>query len=161
MSYGKIVVIKRGGSDGTEFPLTATCLFGRKPDCDIRIQLPHVSKEHCRVELNENKEVILTNMSSVNPTRVNGSELLQAERLKHGDVITIIDRSFRYECIPQRTPKKSSVSSKTDTLQVLVTEDLDMSCPRLKDGANHDNIQRSLEKSVELEAKEAGSLQHG
>jgi hypothetical protein len=29
MPYGKIVVIKRGGGDGTEFPLTATCLFGR------------------------------------------------------------------------------------------------------------------------------------
>lgn len=26
---GKIVVIKRNGGDGTEFPLTASCLFGR------------------------------------------------------------------------------------------------------------------------------------
>jgi pSer/pThr/pTyr-binding forkhead associated (FHA) protein len=38
-------------------------------------------------------------MSSVNPTRVNGEELQQAERLKHGDVITIIDRSFRWVSI--------------------------------------------------------------
>ncbi len=30
----------------------------RKPDCDIRIQLPEVSKEHCRIDLNENKEVM-------------------------------------------------------------------------------------------------------
>uniref|UniRef100_A0AAQ6INL7 FHA domain-containing protein n=1 Tax=Anabas testudineus TaxID=64144 RepID=A0AAQ6INL7_ANATE len=124
--HGKIVVIKRSGGDGTEFPLTATCLFGRKPDCDIRIQLPQVSKEHCRIDLNENKEVILTNLSSVNPTRVNGEVLQQSDRLKHGDVITIIDRSFRY--------------------------------PHLKDGTNHDNIQRSLEKTVEVESKEDGSL---
>lgn len=27
--HGKIVVIKRSGGDGTEFPLTAACLFGR------------------------------------------------------------------------------------------------------------------------------------
>lgn len=33
------------------------CNFYRKPDCDIRIQLPQVSKEHCRIDLNENKEV--------------------------------------------------------------------------------------------------------
>ncbi|CAL8300775.1 unnamed protein product [Lota lota] len=168
MPYGKIVVIKRGGGDGTEFPLTATCLFGRKPDCDIRIQLPHVSKEHCRVELNENKEVILTNMSSVNPTRVNGEELQQAERLKHGDVITIIDRSFRFEYPPQQTPKKFSVSGKADT-QVLHehlrtpgenrTSEISTG-PRLKDGANNDNIQRSLEKTMEVESKEDGSLQH-
>ncbi len=31
----------------------------RKLDCDIRIQLPQVSKEHCKIELNENKEVII------------------------------------------------------------------------------------------------------
>lgn len=30
----------------------------RKPDCDICIKLPEVSKEHCRIELNENNEVI-------------------------------------------------------------------------------------------------------
>lgn len=40
-------------------------------------------------------QVILTNLSSVNPTRVNGEALQQSERLKHGDVITVIDRSFR------------------------------------------------------------------
>ncbi|XP_030196595.1 proliferation marker protein Ki-67 isoform X3 [Gadus morhua] len=162
MPYGKIVVIKRGGGDGTEFPLTATCLFGRKQECDIRIQLPHVSKEHCRVELNENKEVILTNMSSVNPTRVNGEELQQAERLKHGDVITIIDRSFRFESPPQQTPKKSSVSGKADA-QVLheqlrtpgVNRTSEISTgPRLKDGANNDNIQRSLDKTMEVESKD-------
>lgn len=27
--FGKIVVIKRNGTDGNEFPLTASCLFGR------------------------------------------------------------------------------------------------------------------------------------
>lgn len=39
----------------------------RKPDCDIRIQLPQVSKEHCRIDLNENKEVMqhLFNMTSL------------------------------------------------------------------------------------------------
>ncbi|XP_020507061.1 proliferation marker protein Ki-67 isoform X2 [Labrus bergylta] len=171
--HGKIVVIKRSGGDGTEFPLTATCLFGRKPDCDIRIQLPQVSKEHCRIDLNENKEIILTNLSSVNPTRVNGEALQQSERLKHGDVITIIDRSFRFEYPPAPTPKKrSSVGGKTDTLKVLQDQQVGDSVPsetgekrisqvstdpHLKDGTNHDNIQRSLEKTVEMETKEEGS----
>ncbi|XP_071393903.1 proliferation marker protein Ki-67 [Centroberyx affinis] len=172
--HGKIVVIKRSGGDGTEFPLTASCLFGRKPDCDIRIQLPQVSKEHCRIELNENKEVILTNLSSVNPTRVNGEELEQSERLKHGDVITIVDRSFRFEYPPAPTPKKkrSSIAGKTETFQVLQDQVRDTTTveagekrisevstdPHLKDGTNNDNIQRSLEKSVEVESKEDGSL---
>ncbi|GAA6088492.1 proliferation marker protein Ki-67 isoform X2 [Tachysurus ichikawai] len=118
---GKIVVIKRNGTDGTEFPLTASCLFGRKLDCDIRIQLPQVSKEHCRIEFNENKELILTNLSSVNPTCINGEILQQSERLKHGDLITIIDRSFRFEYPPAPTPKKKRLSTpgKGETVKVL------------------------------------------
>ncbi|XP_041671550.1 proliferation marker protein Ki-67 isoform X2 [Cheilinus undulatus] len=171
--HGKIVVIKRSGGDGTEFPLTASCLFGRKPDCDIRIQLPQVSKEHCRIDLNENKEVILTNLSSVNPTRVNGEVLQQCERLKHGDVITVIDRSFRFEYPPAPTPKKrSSTGGKTETLKVLQDQQVGDSVPsetgekrisevsadpHLKDGTNNDNIQRCLEKTMELESKEEGS----
>ncbi|XP_076615283.1 proliferation marker protein Ki-67 [Chaetodon auriga] len=172
--HGKIVVIKRSGGDGTEFPLTATCLFGRKPDCDIRIQLPQVSKEHCRIDFNENKEVILTNLSSVNPTRVNGEVLQQPERLKHGDVITIIDRSFRFEYPPAPTPKKrSSIGGKTETFKVLQDQQVGDSVtvetgekkisevstdPHLKDGTNYDNIQRSLEKTVEVVSKEDDSL---
>ncbi|KAF7661158.1 hypothetical protein LDENG_00267370 [Lucifuga dentata] len=171
--HGKVVVIKRSGGDGTEFPLTASCLFGRKPDCDIRIQLPQVSKEHCRIDLNENKEVILTNLSSVNPTRVNGEILQQSERLKHGDLITVIDRSFRFEYPPAPTPKKKSTGGKAETLKVLqdqqvgdvITETGERRIAEvstdshLKDGTNSDNIQRALEKTVEVESKEDDSLQ--
>ncbi|KAM4716028.1 proliferation marker protein Ki-67 [Anableps anableps] len=168
--HGKIVVIKRSGGDGTEFPLTASCLFGRKAECDIRIQLPQVSKEHCRIDLNENKEIILTNLSSANPTRVNGEVLSQSERLKHGDVITIVDRSFRFEYAPIPTPKKrTSSGAKSETLKVLRDQqvaDVDGGEKRiseistgshLKDGANYDNIQRSLEKTLEMESQEDGN----
>ncbi|XP_052345346.1 proliferation marker protein Ki-67 isoform X3 [Oncorhynchus keta] len=147
--HGKIVVIKRSGGDGTEFPLTASCLFGRKPDCDIRIQLPHVSKEHCRIELNENKEVILTNLSSTNPTRVNGEVFQQSERLKHGDLITIIDRSFRFEYPPAPTPKKNRYSSvsKSETPQVLhETQARDTSA---KDGTNTSDVKPKEDGSLE------------
>lgn len=46
-------------------------------------------------------QVILTNLSTANPTRVNGEVLAQSERLKHGDTITIVDRSFRSEWIKE------------------------------------------------------------
>ncbi|XP_039626095.1 proliferation marker protein Ki-67 isoform X3 [Polypterus senegalus] len=119
--HGKIVIIKRNGSDGTEFPLTMPlCMFGRKPDCDIRIQLPHVSKEHCKLEINENKAVILTNLSLVNPTCVNGNIVPEPKQLKHGDIITIIDRSFRFE-YPNATPRKRRSTAGNKTLQVKET----------------------------------------
>ncbi|XP_074687637.1 proliferation marker protein Ki-67 [Strix aluco] len=119
--FGNIIVIKRNGTDGISFPLTASsCLFGRRTECDIRIQLPQVSKEHCKIEVNENKEAILTNLSTVNPTQLNGGCFQQPVPLKHGDVLTIIDRSFRFEYPLQSTPrKKRSRSPKDETLQVL------------------------------------------
>ncbi|KAJ8794027.1 hypothetical protein J1605_003437 [Eschrichtius robustus] len=63
-------------------------------ECDIRIQLPVVSKQHCKIEINE-QEAILFNFSSTNPTQVNGSTFDKPVQLKHGDVITVVDRSFR------------------------------------------------------------------
>uniref|UniRef100_A0A8C5FN67 PP1-binding domain-containing protein n=1 Tax=Gadus morhua TaxID=8049 RepID=A0A8C5FN67_GADMO len=68
----------------------------------------------------------------------------------------------RFESPPQQTPKKSSVSGKADA-QVLheqlrtpgVNRTSEISTgPRLKDGANNDNIQRSLDKTMEVESKD-------
>ncbi|XP_029788643.1 proliferation marker protein Ki-67 isoform X2 [Suricata suricatta] len=94
---GRLVTIKRSGVDGPHFPLSlSTCLFGRGIECDIRIQLPVVSKQHCKIEVN-GQEAVLFNFSSANPTQVNGSAIEEPVQLQHGDVITIVDRSFRYE----------------------------------------------------------------
>ncbi|XP_014113186.1 PREDICTED: antigen KI-67 isoform X2 [Pseudopodoces humilis] len=124
--YGKIIVIKRNGTDGIVFPLTSTsCLFGRKTECDIRMRLPWVSNEHCKIEINENKEAVLTNLSEVNPTQLNGACFEQPIPLKHGDVLTIIDRSFRFEYPLQSTPKKRhSRSPKDETLQQVAEVEL-------------------------------------
>uniref|UniRef100_A0A2I2YSS4 Marker of proliferation Ki-67 n=1 Tax=Gorilla gorilla gorilla TaxID=9595 RepID=A0A2I2YSS4_GORGO len=104
----RLVTIKRSGVDGPHFPLSlSTCLFGRGIECDIRIQLPVVSKQHCKIEINE-QEAILHNFSSTNPTQVNGSVIDEPVRLKHGDVITIIDRSFRYENESLQNGRKST-----------------------------------------------------
>ncbi|XP_074642038.1 uncharacterized protein LOC141899563 [Tubulanus polymorphus] len=112
--YGKIVIIKKkGGGDGTNYPLTATsCLFGRAEECDIRIQLPNVSDKHCRLEVNQNGEVFLTNLSNVNPTLINGKILPNnTNKLNHKDVFTI-DRSFRFE-FPPGSPYRNSPTKGT------------------------------------------------
>ncbi|KFQ22566.1 Antigen KI-67, partial [Mesitornis unicolor] len=117
--FGNIIVIKRNGADGVSFPLTASsCLLGRKSECDIRIHLPQVSKEHCKIEVNENKEAILTNLSMVNATQLNGACFQHPVPLKHGDVLTISDRSFRFE-YPPRSPRRRSTSPRDETLQVV------------------------------------------
>ncbi|KFO38248.1 Antigen KI-67 [Fukomys damarensis] len=106
-STARLVTIKRSGVDGIPFPLSlSTCLFGRGSECDIRIQLPVVSKQHCKIEINK-QEAILYNFSSTNPTQVNGSAIDEPVPLRHGDIITIIDRSFRYENESHQNRSKS------------------------------------------------------
>ena len=68
MLWGFVIVIKRNGTDGSTFPmvnevklrsseksresdLAQECLLGRGEGCDIRIQLPVVSKEHARIKV--------------------------------------------------------------------------------------------------------------
>ena len=63
MFYGSIVVIKRTGADGSVFPVVnPECLFGRDDGCDIRVQLGTVSKNHSRVVVNENGQVMIVTM---------------------------------------------------------------------------------------------------
>jgi len=65
MFFGSIVVIKRSGGDGSVFPVySRQALLGRDEDCDIRVQVPQVSRLHCRVsiDLGEKKIVSLLGM---------------------------------------------------------------------------------------------------
>ncbi|XP_062071142.1 proliferation marker protein Ki-67 [Lepus europaeus] len=103
----RLVTIRRSGADGAHFPLSLrACSFGRGIECDIRIQLPVVSKQHCKIEIIE-QEAVLYNFSSTNPTKVNGSIIDGPVQLKHGDLITIVDRSFRYENESHQNGNKS------------------------------------------------------
>ena len=55
--YGSIIVIKRSGEDGSVFPLLETSyLLGRGSHCDIRVQLPDVAEEHCRIKIKDNQQ---------------------------------------------------------------------------------------------------------
>ncbi|XP_049731686.1 proliferation marker protein Ki-67-like [Elephas maximus indicus] len=95
---GRVVIIRRTGMDGTHFPLSRnSCLFGRGTECDIRIQLPMVSKQHCKIEMRQ-QEALLINLSDSIPTQLNGAYVNHPVVLKNGDIITIVDRSFRFEC---------------------------------------------------------------
>ncbi|XP_072485166.1 proliferation marker protein Ki-67 isoform X2 [Notamacropus eugenii] len=97
-TFGYIVIIKRTGSEGHRYPLSQrACLFGRGTECDIRLQLPVVSRQQCKIEFNEQLEAILINLNSANPTQLNGAAFYHPVKLEHGDLITIFDRSFRFE----------------------------------------------------------------
>ena len=55
--YGKIIVIKRSGDDGACFPLKQGITIGRAAANEIRVQLTTVSRQHCKLDIDENGQV--------------------------------------------------------------------------------------------------------
>lgn len=98
--FGYVAVVKKNGQIGSKFPMVKhTCVFGRERTCDVAIQLPYISKTHCRLEVNENGTVDLVNLTKNGKTFLNGVALAADESIevKHNDVIVVGDRSFHFE----------------------------------------------------------------
>ena len=96
MFYGSIVVIKRTGADGSVFPVVnPECLFGRDDGCDIRVQLGTVSKNHSRVVVNENGQVMIVTMLI---RKLNTSVTFPVE----ADLLRPLDACSTYYCVKPR-----------------------------------------------------------
>ncbi|BFZ01708.1 hypothetical protein BsWGS_04747 [Bradybaena similaris] len=114
--YGKVIVIKRNGTDGAHFPLTAKCcVFGKGLDSDIRIQLPTVDTSQCQILIDDKEHVFIQSTTTTSSTLINDKVLSGAlTALSHGDIITIVDRKFRFEFpddsrfYPHKSPKSKS-----------------------------------------------------
>nr|XP_039250662.1 proliferation marker protein Ki-67-like [Styela clava] len=99
--YGKITVIKRNGTSGSQYPVTNNnCTFGRDADCEIRIQLPTVSDRECKLQADENGNFVLSKINQEGELLVNNKEVNNDATINHNDVLTIAGRSFRFEYPP-------------------------------------------------------------
>ena len=82
-------------ADGTrrDFPITrGRVVIGRKNNCDLRIPLSSVSRQHCDISINGD-EITLRDMGSSNGTYVNDNRVKET-LLNAGDEITIGPVSF-------------------------------------------------------------------
>jgi predicted component of type VI protein secretion system len=70
-------------------------LVGRHSECDVRIELPQISRRHCCVALAYDRYTI-RDLGSRNGVRVNG-RLVDEARLFPGDEIAIAQLIFRLE----------------------------------------------------------------
>src|SRR5262245_43122110 len=76
-------------------------LIGRHPECDIRIDLPKISRRHCCVAL-AYERIMIRDLGSRNGVRVNG-RLIDEVQLHPGDEIAIGPILYRVEN-PQPAP---------------------------------------------------------
>lgn len=70
-------------------------LVGRHAECDVRIDLPQISRRHCCVALADDR-VLIRDLGSRNGLRVNG-RLIDEARIYPGDEVAIGPLLYRYE----------------------------------------------------------------
>jgi len=122
--YGKIIVIKKDGKDGGEYPITGTgpCLFGSNTtECDIRILLPEVPEKQCSVLYQKPGVAILKSHDEIAETFVNDKLLEGSVQLSDGDAIRIKTKNFRFEYVTKgrRKTRKSKMYRKEPTRDIL------------------------------------------
>lgn len=83
----ELVLLKPEG-DQRAFPVSRARIIGREEDCDMRIPVAEVSREHCRVEPSPNGGLSVEDLGSSNGTFINGLRVEQAEMVA-GDVLKI------------------------------------------------------------------------
>ncbi len=87
-------------------------LVGRHADCDVRIDLPQISRRHCCVALADDR-VLIRDLGSRNGLRVNG-RLIDEARIYPGDEVAIGPLLYRYEVAGQAVAPKPRTDPKAD-----------------------------------------------
>jgi hypothetical protein len=70
-------------------------MIGRSPECDIQLNDKGVSQYHAFISMHSN-ECILQDRQSLNGTFVNNLAIIPSKRLRHNDIIRIVDTVFMF-----------------------------------------------------------------
>ncbi|GIW81416.1 MAG: hypothetical protein KatS3mg105_3223 [Gemmatales bacterium] len=116
-SVGKLIPV--GGGD--PIPLVRNVLkIGRRDSCDICLKFAKISGEHCELTYADGYWRI-TDLGSTNGTKVNGVRI-QHKKLRPGDEITIADRRFTIEYIPEGPVGKLADDSAEEDIDIPLLE---------------------------------------
>lgn len=97
MIHGFIVVRKKNGSDGPQFPIKKSTKIGRGTHCDVRIHVQSVSEQHCLILVEQGKRAHIQNLSATSQTVVNGVSIGKGVHpLNHGDTICVGEKSLKW-----------------------------------------------------------------
>ena len=115
-------------------------LIGRHPECDVRFDLPKISRRHCCIVL-AYERVVIRDLGSRNGLRVNGL-VVEESSLEHGDEVAIGPILFRVDnadslpptparpslTIPAPAPAPHAEKSRPPSLPFLPPSSTDPDC---------------------------------
>jgi len=107
----QLVPIKAGSAPPISV-VRPVLLIGRHPECDLRIDVPQVSRRHCCLAMAYDR-LVIRDLGSRNGVRVNG-RLVEEVQLRPGDEVAIAHFIYRLEWSKPpsaRVPKPAAKSS--------------------------------------------------
>jgi predicted component of type VI protein secretion system len=85
-------------------------LIGRHPECDVRLDLPRISRRHCCVAL-AYERIMIRDLGSRNGLRVNG-RLVEEAQLHPGDEVAIGPLLYRVDSLVPAAAPRPALPSK-------------------------------------------------
>lgn len=108
VTFGKLVILKKGGAPGPEFPIKRrTCAFGSRDDSEICIKRDEVKERHAKIEVQAVTNLLyITNLAYEGGVLINDVAMpaSQKQQLADKDVITICGRKFLVEIPGMNSP---------------------------------------------------------
>lgn len=92
--YEWVLSAETGSLAGLSFGVNRTLVLGRALDCDVAIVSQHVSRQHARLDLDDN-ELTIEDLGSSNGTVVNGKVVSGVHVLRHDDELRLHNIIFR------------------------------------------------------------------
>lgn len=88
------LVLVRDSGKTTAVPMKrARMVIGRKPECEIRIPRPEVSREHCEIRVDGGR-LLVRDLGSSNGTLIDGKRISGETAVPAGSVLTIGPATF-------------------------------------------------------------------
>jgi signal transduction histidine kinase len=167
-----VLVVLAGEEPGRRFPLrNATVILGRDPACDVPVNDRRVSRQHARIEPEEDGSFLLVDNGSSNGTLVNG-ERIEQRHIDIGDriglgrgVVLLLTRAGRFDdqlIQAQKLQALGQLSGRIahDFNNILTTILTNVSYLRRADPIDPDDLKDAI-ADIELAARSGAELTEG
>ncbi|RLQ22396.1 FHA domain-containing protein [Seongchinamella sediminis] len=89
-----VISAETGPLSGLSYAVYGPITLGRALDCDLAVVTPHVSRQHARIGVQDDR-LYIEDLGSSNGTMVNGKRTSGRQQLRHDDELRFHDIIFR------------------------------------------------------------------
>ncbi|MEH6550808.1 MAG: FHA domain-containing protein [Pseudomonadales bacterium] len=111
--YNWVISAESGPLEGLSYGISRALILGRSLDCDLTVMSPHISRQHIRLDLNSDGELLVEDLGSANGTFINGEKVEGKQIIHHNDALQFHDIVFRFTETFLRSRDESATLNKT------------------------------------------------